>query len=100
MKNFLVLILFIFTVVGCVASPITVQVANDVSGNVEQDIGDSTTTTVTNPPQSSYQPEAENGRWIWGGLFLLVIFLGIAYVMNRGIESAVTKEEYYDQWKP
>lgn len=94
MKKLLVLFLFIFMVTGCVASPITVQVANDVSGNVEQDIGDST--TVTNPPQS-YQPEVENGRWILGGLFFLFIFLGIAYVMNRGIESGVTKEEYYDK---
>lgn len=99
MKSFLVLVLLVFMVTGCVASPITVQVANDVSGNVEQDIGDSTTTTATNPQQS--YPEVENGRWIWGGLFLLIIFFGIAYVMNRGIESAVTKEEYYDQqWKP
>lgn len=99
MKKLLVLFLFIFMVTGCVASPITVQVANDVSGNVEQDIGDST--TVTNP-QQSYQPEVENGRWIWGALFTVLMVLVIGFVMHYGIESAVTKEEYYDnkQWKP
>lgn len=78
-KNSLLLIGLLVVLVSCIGSPITVQVAKDVNGDVVQEVGtiDTTTETAVSPP-STVEPPKRN----W---FALFIGVGIPTLLGVGL---------------
>jgi hypothetical protein len=92
----IIFLLAVWLLSSCVGSPITVQVANDVQGDVVQEAGKVETYSETN-----YVPPAANDRLIPTVMMLatgMLVIGGLLFIMYSGSKrEKLSKEEYYNE---
>lgn len=99
MKTKFLIALFFATILLSSCSSITVQVANNTDGSVNQEVGTIETSQQVTQPSASPQRERFTPTIMMLGAGLLVIFglLFIAYRGNQGQRPYQTKEEFYNE---